>query len=215
MGSRRKRGLAETKWIWRPSYNETPTKRGRRIFPLRIYESFQRDSRLLRQATRSILAGHFPTSLHSDILSYVGLDGQVNPVSVGRDAAFRRAVVAAYGHQCALCGFAVQLGDGIDLALEAAHLKWHQAGGPEIVQNGLALCSIHHKGFDLGAMSIDSKHRITLSGELHGHTGLTDWFLKFHGRAVAQPHSKSLLPDPGFVAWHRREVFRAPPRDLA
>ena len=37
------------------------------------------------------------------------------------------------------------------LGIEAAHIKWHQAGGPDTEDNGLALCTLHHKRFDRGA----------------------------------------------------------------
>jgi putative restriction endonuclease len=43
------------------------------------------------------------------------------------------------------------------LGLEAAHIKWFQAGGPDIEANGLAMCSLHHKLFDLGVFTIAVK----------------------------------------------------------
>ena len=50
------------------------------------------------------------------------------------------------GHQCAFCGF-IKL-DSADLAIEAAHIRWTQFGGPDAIDNGLACCSIHHQAFD-------------------------------------------------------------------
>ena len=54
------------------------------------------------------------------------------------------------------------------LGLEAAHIKWFQARGPDVVQNGLALCSLHHKIFDLGAFTVlPGNHQIVFSRHLH------------------------------------------------
>jgi predicted restriction endonuclease len=40
--------------------------------------------------------------------------------------------------RCAICGYDTKVGQW-DLALDAAHIQWHQAAGPSILQNGLAL----------------------------------------------------------------------------
>ena len=40
----------------------------------------------------------------------------------------------------------------IFVGLEAAHIRWHQFSGPDINENGLALCSIHHRLFERGAL---------------------------------------------------------------
>jgi len=54
------------------------------------------------------------------------------------------------------------------LGLEAAQIKWFQARGPDVVPNGLALCSLHHKIFDLGAFTVlPGNHRIVFSSHLH------------------------------------------------
>jgi predicted restriction endonuclease len=55
----------------------------------------------------------------------------------------------------AVCGFDVRLGN-ILIAIEAAHIKWHQAGGPDEERNGLALCSLHHKLFDRGVFTVSN-----------------------------------------------------------
>src|SRR6185503_19127739 len=90
-----------------------------------------------------------------DILDAVGLDLSLTETVTRRkrDPAFRGRVLTAYEYACAVCGFDVRLG-GHALGLEAAHIQWHQAGGPDVEPNGLALCSLHHKAFDLGAFTI-------------------------------------------------------------
>ncbi|MFL6335417.1 MAG: phosphorothioated DNA-binding restriction endonuclease [Pyrinomonadaceae bacterium] len=119
--------------------------------PEYIYEVFTRDSKFLESAVSILLEGNFPESLHQDILNEVGLS--VSTHHRRRSPQFRSDVIRAYEHRCAICGFDLKLGPS-DLALEAAHIKWHQSGGPDCVQNGLALCAIHHKSLDRGAIGI-------------------------------------------------------------
>jgi putative restriction endonuclease len=82
-----------------------------------------------------LLAAHFPTSLHEDICTAVGLEldatsgrveGQEQRV---RDAEFRPRVIRAYEHSCAITGSDLRISNS-NAALEAAHIKWHNAGGP-------------------------------------------------------------------------------------
>lgn len=62
--------------------------------------------------------------------------------SLVRDARFRRAVVDAYGGQCAMCGVGLGL-------VEGAHiLPVSVPGSSDDPSNGLALCPNHHAAFD-------------------------------------------------------------------
>ncbi|BDR35198.1 hypothetical protein PDY_22460 [Photobacterium damselae subsp. damselae] len=59
-------------------------------------------------------------------------------------------------------GFGLAL-DRVSIGIEAAHIKWKQYSGPCEVSNGLALCSIHHKAFDRGAIILDSNFKVRVS----------------------------------------------------
>ncbi len=86
-------------------------------------------------------------SIHADILAAVGLSFEASKVATKkRDPQFRQRVLTAYEYRCAVCGFDVRLGS-VSIALDAAHIHWHQAGGPDLESNGLALCILHHKTF--------------------------------------------------------------------
>jgi putative restriction endonuclease len=124
-------------------------------FTSQIAQPLQHDPSLVADVALRLLDGHFPVSLHQDILDAVGLDLARSETVTRRkrDPEFRIRILTAYEYSCAVCGFDVRLGSQI-LGLEAAHIKWHQAGGPDEEQNGLALCSLHHKAFDLGAFTI-------------------------------------------------------------
>jgi putative restriction endonuclease len=109
------------------------------------------DPGLVAVVAGRILEEHFPESLHQDILDAVGLTLETSPTPRKRDRDFRRRVLTAYEHRCAVCGFDVMLGNVL-IALDAAHIRCHQAGGPDEETNGLALCVLHHKMFDLGVV---------------------------------------------------------------
>ncbi len=62
-----------------------------------------------------------------------------------------------------MCGFNGALGR-YPVGIEAAHVRWHSQEGPDETANALALCSLHHALFDLGAVGITEDRRISVSG---------------------------------------------------
>lgn len=177
-----------------------------------VYELLQTDQRLLVDLAYELLDAHFPSSLHDDILDAVGLGFRYD-VSQRRkrNPEFRGRVLTAYGFRCAVCGYDVRLANR-ELGLEAAHIKWHQAGGPDIEANGLALCVLHHKLFDHGALGVSLEHEVRVSELVHGTKGFGEWLLAYHGQPLCEPKSPEYRPREDFVRWHQSEVFRGPAR---
>ena len=132
------------------------------------YAAFRSHPGLALQVGHELVTAHFPSTLHIEILEatsilegvthlndVAGQEHWVTSRRRSRDAKFRREVLSAYGSQCAVCGFAGRFrDDSRPLALEAAHIKWHEAKGPNVVRNGLSLCVLHHELFDKGAFTI-------------------------------------------------------------
>jgi putative restriction endonuclease len=114
-----------------------------------------------------------------------------------------------------VCGFDLRIGL-TPAGLEAAHIQWHHVGGPDIESNGLSLCALHHKLFDLGAFTVEpSEHRVVFSQHaISGGRGMAGE-LQFHGRAIHAPQHGDLLPAPEFLAWNVRNVFKAPARQAS
>jgi putative restriction endonuclease len=159
-----------------------------------------------------LLANHFPDSLHQDILNAVDLTLDDTSAGEGRrDPRFRNQVLTAYEHRCAVCGFQLLL-SGSPIALDAAHIKWHQAAGPGILQNGICLCVLHHKTFDLGVFTVGHDSVITVSEEASGICGFQEAILAFHGKRLRSPIQQEARPAAEFIDWHWREVFRGKPR---
>jgi putative restriction endonuclease len=122
-----------------------------------------------------------------------------------RDIGFATVVIRNYGHRCAICGYNLQLDNQV-IGLEAAHIRWHAYDGPDIVENGLALCSLHHKLFDFGAFALQDDLSILVSRNLNGNS--VPEIARFHGADI-QKHSIDFIPpEITFLRWQRAEVFK-------
>jgi putative restriction endonuclease len=174
-----------------------------------LYEHLRARPEVANTLARQILEDGFPPSLHESILEAVGF-----PWTVGRrrrDPRFREEILRIYERRCAVCGYNGRLGTA-DLAIEAAHIKWHAAGGPDEPGNGLALCSFHHVTLDRGALSLDHSLRILVSQHVNGHSRTEEFLRRFSGASLRRPQHGAPVPEERFLNWHRTEVFRGPAR---
>ncbi|KPA09193.1 restriction endonuclease [Candidatus Magnetomorum sp. HK-1] len=169
------------------------------------YKYFMKDKNHIVSAAKEILQNHFPETLHSELLQSVGIEIDYINKRV-RDPKFRNNILRAYMHQCAVCEFNLRLNDK-SICIEAAHVKWHAAGGLDNEINGIALCSLHHKLFDKGAFSLGYDHTILVSEEVSGTIGLNEHLLKFHGRKLLEPIRDSYKVCEESIAWHNNEVL--------
>ncbi len=167
---------------------------------------------LSMEVAQRILKSHFPHSLREDIATAVGLDFNADARS-DYDPNFREKVLMAYEYSCAICEFDVRLRN-VTIGLEAAHIKWREAQGPDVEKNGLALCPIHHKLFDFGALSFTDSGIIILSKQLNGSGEFRDRVLKHHGTPMRPPQDPAHVPSKEYVSWHRKQVFKEPARAL-
>ena len=178
----------------------------------REYYDGLREPRTASDVIRQLLEDNFPESIHDDILESVGIEYTNLVERRARDPEFRDRILRAYGYQCAICGFWARSGGAL-VAVEAAHIKWHQAGGPDTNPNGVALCSLHQKLFDRGLIGLTEDRRIMASEAANGSAMFNHLVLAFHGESLSPPLRKSYSPDQEFVAWHVREVFHPPARE--
>ncbi len=175
-----------------------------------ILKELRDQPNLVRQAAKLILEMNFPYTIHEDIAVAVGLSLE-NPLAINvrkrRDPKFRKTVLRAYSYACAICSFDIRL-DNVTLGIEAAHIKWHQANGPDEINNGIALCSVHHKLFDAGAITLKPGGIIKLSTAINGKGTCFDQLTALAGKRINQTKSSNDLPHPCYIKWHNREVFR-------
>jgi putative restriction endonuclease len=79
-----------------------------------------------------------------------------------RDAAFRSQVCSAYDGRCAITGLRIINGGGKPEA-QAAHIWSVSQGGPDVVQNGIALSGTIHWLFDRHLISLTDDYRVLVS----------------------------------------------------
>jgi putative restriction endonuclease len=122
-----------------------------------------------------------------------------------RDRAFRRAVLDAYDARCAVTGWKLINGGGRAEA-EAAHIRPVECGGPDSVQNGIALSGTAHWMFDRGLIGLSDDLDILVSRQVNDRSGI-EAIINPSGKALA-PARIALRPHPAFLGWHRENRFK-------
>lgn len=190
-------------------------------FEASMESALRDDAGLARAAARALVLSNFPETVAPDVLAAVGLDpdavlgsadGSGDVGAAGRrrrDPGWRAAVLQAWDRQCAFCQYDGQVA-GASAGIDAAHVRWFTFDGPDELDNGLALCVLHHKLFDLGALGLDLNLQVLVSGMFTARTPA--------GRAVYELHGRPLAPRPGtttpaaeHITWHSRQVFKGRP----
>ena len=112
--------------------------------------------------------------------------------------AFREGIYEIYSG-CAICGNLFESPEG-SFDLEAAHILPKAQGGPDLLQNGLGLCSRHHWAFDHGwfEISTDYEIRVREYPELQGY----DELKQYDGEYLYVPEEDELQPHPHYI--HQR-----------
>ncbi|ELO0858041.1 MULTISPECIES: phosphorothioated DNA-binding restriction endonuclease [Citrobacter] len=174
-------------------------------FDKQHYDQLIKSKKLINSLARQILEAHFTESIQEELADELGFELQL--LRKQRDPLFRQQVLRAYNYECAICGYNMRH-DNTSVALEAAHIKWKQYGGPCEIPNGLALCAIHHKAFDKGSIGLDESMRVQVSEAVNGSGIVGRLFWDFQGKIISLPQVKAYYPQDEFVDWHRREVFR-------
>lgn len=170
---------------------------------------------IVRQAAQKLLDKHFPESLHRSIMERVGMSYEADfsrkepSTKAKRDPKFRENVLHAYGYSCAVCGFNLQV-KTLPVGLEAAHIKWHQHGGPDTEDNGLALCATHHKLLDSGVLTLSEDYKILLSKWVHVPNEANNFIEEHQKREIRLPINKEHSPSIDYIRWHREVVFKEP-----
>ena len=120
-----------------------------------------------------------------------------------REASFRRHVCEAYDNRCAVTGLRIVNGGG-KAEVQAAHIWSVASGGPDVVQNGLALSGTAHWLFDRHLISLTDNYGLLIS---HNKVPaeLRDLFSK-HLDRIHLPDDPRLWPHRGYIGRHR-EAF--------
>ena len=179
-------------------------------FPEELHGKLCSDNAFLDESVETVLRENFPLSLHQEILDESGFE-VYRGYAQKRDPGFREEVLRNYLRQCAICGFGASIG-AYRIAIEAAHIRWHAKEGPNNPENGIALCTFHHKLFDRGVFTITEDLNILVSADLNGPG--SDEIIRLHRHKIAvKPQRSDYSPKKEFIQWHFDEVFRRPSRE--
>lgn len=179
----------------------------------RFHTDFEKefsDRKKFDALVNQLLVEHFSETQYGDILSACGLgvNNVIQSNRLKRNPGFRQSVLDAYGHRCAICEYDIQFRTKI-IGLEAAHLQWHNSNGPDQVTYGLALCSIHHKLLDYGAIGFNDNLELMAAKGLNGSLEQLDHLIYRHeGRQIALPRNSTEEPSVEYVRWQRKEIFK-------
>ncbi|MBS0364053.1 MAG: HNH endonuclease [Proteobacteria bacterium] len=123
-----------------------------------------------------------------------------------RDANFRRQVCDAYDNRCAVTGLRIINGGG-RAEVQAAHIWSVETGGPDVVQNGLALSGTVHWLFDRHLISLTDDYRLLVS---HNKVPaeLRSLFAKQMDR-IHLPGDRRDWPHPAYLERHRQGFLAA------
>ena len=124
-----------------------------------------------------------------------------------RDQGFRRAVVRAYSHRCALCGIRVRTLDG-HTAVTAAHIVPWSETQDDRPANGMALCRMCHWTFDEGLLGVSQEYEVIASRQLPVPDNLPGYLTNLEGRGIVGPSEDPFWPDTASLRWHHENVFR-------
>lgn len=117
-----------------------------------------------------------------------------------RDANFRNAVYEAYDNRCAITGLRMVDSRG-NSEVQAAHIWSVADGGPDVVQNGMALTATVHWLFDRFLISLTDDHRLIIASNKIPSEMLG--LLHSNGGRLYPPIKAELLPHPSYIKRHR------------
>lgn len=123
---------------------------------------------------------------------------------VARDQGFRRIVIKAYDHRCALCGVRIITPEQ-HTVVDAAHIvPWSRSQNDDI-RNGMALCKLCHWAFDEGMMGISENYDVITSRQISADPNVPGFLLTLSGRGIIPPSDRDLWPAQQYLSEHRKE----------
>ncbi len=81
------------------------------------------------------------------------------------------------------------------------------------MENGICLCSFHHKLLDRGVLGVRPDHTVTVSAHFVGRGQAAQTLvLSLVGERLLDPQRGHAPPAVDHIDWHAGQVFRSPAR---
>ena len=132
------------------------------------------------------------------------IPGKDNFRPVARDQGFRRIVIKAYDHRCALCGVRIITPEQRTV-VDAAHIVPWSTSHNDDIRNGMALCKLCHWGFDYGMLGVTDNYKVITSRQIGADSNAPGFLQTLAGRGIIAPADQDLWPAPQYLAEHRKE----------
>lgn len=156
-----------------------------------------------------LLNQYWPEAYHAELLNDIGLFDisfvEVKKQKKDRCRKFIEHVLDAYERKCAICHQSIRLGDAL-IGIDACHVKPIQHFGDDDINNGIALCKIHHWALDRGAISISQEMSLLISKKLNGNK-LHEYFTSFENIDLFVPRDTSLELSKTNIEYHSKYIF--------
>ena len=117
-----------------------------------------------------------------------------------RSSSFRTTVRKDYGYSCAVCG-KQRYTKYRNPEVESAHIYPLEKDGSNSYRNGIALCKLHHWGFEHGLFSLADDYTIIVEKRIKGDTDYEE-INSFENMKIQLP--KRYPPHLKFLIEHRR-----------
>jgi len=121
-----------------------------------------------------------------------------------RSQGFRRSIIRAYDHRCALCGVRIITPDQ-QTAVDAAHIVPWSVSKNDDIRNGMALCKLCHWAFDRGMIGVDNDYSVMTSRHISSNSNVPGFLTTLSGRGIITPAEKDLWPGQQYLTEHRKE----------
>lgn len=185
-------------------------------FDSEIEEALISNEHQIFAAARTLIDEHFSYAYAAELLIECGLDPDevlaapvIRNVELRqkRDPRWRKQILEVWNYSCAFCGFDAKL-SGQPLALEAAHIRWFSFQGPDVLENGLALCAVHHNLLDRGAIGFQSESKLKVSEKMNSENSMGVALTNLHDFDITA-RGIGTAPKPEYVEWHDANIFHA------
>lgn len=169
-----------------------------------VYETLRHSSQTRSHAFQYILDRWWPETVHDELREQLGMPAPTT-TRRPRNVRFVAQVLENYRFSCAFCGFHAII-NGRATGIDACHIQWHSANGPDVSENGIALCKLHHWAFDRGILTLDAMMQICVSSTFVVQCDGALPLESLAGKSVVVP-SRHTHPATIHLNWHCQNVF--------
>ncbi len=130
---------------------------------------------------------------------------EARSLRVARSIVFKKRVMEAYSHACAITGDSLRTPNN-QFELEAAHIIPRSKNGADDVRNGILLTRRLHWAFDRGLFSFDKGKSIIVPAIVK-QIPENGYLVSLEGKKISEPSDPAKRPHPDALNWHRKNIL--------